>query len=403
MVRFFAIVFYLYFLVAVASPASELALQYQDFISQYHVDADTIDLVSLKKQVNQAVQEQCANDQNCQATKIYGDLKEITKKLDASSQFVALPDLERIRLEQLGDSNMDVRFALGIEIRENIVYRVLPGSSAFEVGLKRGDKILAMTREGRPWNIAQNIFPDAAPVTVRLERAAQAFDLTIIPASGLLMGLLAPEGRMHENNTAYIRIPSFKVVNTAQKVHNLLANLASRGATQLILDLRFNTGGYLDETLLTLSAFFQGDILKLRSRNAILTYTLKNGVLEAIGNPNKISLEFPASFKGKTVVLVNAQTSSAAEVMALTWQRASYTKFVGESSAGHSKYAILPLRLLEGSELRLAVIRHLYISEEPLLEKLIPDLAIADDLQALNKGSDLLLEAGLQLLNGKSP
>jgi carboxyl-terminal processing protease len=395
MIRVWLIGFYLCFSVAVASPASELATQFYEFVSEYHVDADSLDLGLLKTRVNNAVQERCGNDQSCPVIKIYSDLIEITQKLDTASQFVAQPDLERIRLEQLGDSNLDVRYALGIELRENIVYRVLSGSSAFEVGLKRGDKILGMTRENRPWNIAQNSFPDAAPVTVRLERAAQTFDLTIIPASGLLMGLLTPEGRMLENNTAYIRIPSFKVIGTAQKVHNLLSNLASRGATQLILDLRFNTGGYLDETLLTLSAFFQGDILKMRSRKAMLTYTLKNGVLEAIGNPSKTSLEFPALFKGKIVVLVNAQTSSAAEVMALIWQRVSYTKFVGEISAGRSRYATLPLRLLEGSQLQLAVIRHLYLSQEPLLEKLTPDLIVTDDLQALNKGTDLLLEAGL--------
>ena len=84
--------------------------------------------------------------------------------------------------------------------------------------------------------------------------------------------------------------------------------------------------------------------------------------------------------------------------MGLAWQRASYTKFIGESSAGRSKYATLPLRLTEGSELRLAVIRHLYPSEEALLEKLTPDMLIKDDVQALNKNSDPILEAAQKQL-----
>jgi C-terminal processing protease CtpA/Prc len=119
-------------------------------------------------------------------------------------------------------------------------------------------------------------------------------------------------------------------------------------------------------------------------------------MLEAIGAENKVSLEFPFLFQGSVTVLVNAQTASAAEVMALAWQRASYTKFVGEPSAGRSKYATLPIGLVDGSQLRLAVIRHLYPSEQPLLEKLIPDLAVKDDVQALNKGADPILEAALK-------
>jgi carboxyl-terminal processing protease len=380
--------------VALASPASELVRQFVGFVEQYHVDADNLDLKALQSRTEAMLTTRCGTDSACPSSKIYADLKSITQSLDTSSQFVAQPELEQLRLEQLGDANLDTRFALGIEVRENIVYRVLPGSSAFENGVKRGDKVLGIRRNGQVWT--QNTFPDATPVMLRLERAGQAFDLDLSPASGLLLGLQNPEGRMLDAQTAYLRIPSFKAVGTAQKVHNLLSNLTTRGAQKLVLDLRFNTGGYLDETLLSLSAFFQGEVLKLRSKIGILTYVLKNGMLEAIGSDTKVSLEFPFLFPGSVTVLVNAQTASAAEVMALAWQRGSYTKFVGEPSAGRSKYATLPIGMVDGSQLRLAVIRHLYPSEQPLLEKLTPDLAVKDDVQALNKGVDPVLEAALK-------
>jgi carboxyl-terminal processing protease len=380
--------------VALASPAAELVKQFWEFVGQYHVDADTLDLKTLQNRTEAMLTARCGTDSACPSSKIYTDLKSITQSLDYASNFIAQPELERFKLEQLGDANLDTRFALGIEVRDNIVYRVLAGSSAFENGVKRGDKIISIMREGRIWS--QATFPDASPVVLRLERAGQAFDLSLTPASGLLLGLQNPEGRMLSAELGYLRIPSFKAVGTAQKVHNLLSNLVSRGAQKLVLDLRFNTGGYLDETLLSLSAFFQGEVLKMRSRMGILTYVLKNGILEAIGAENKVSLEFPFLFKGNVTVLVNAQTASAAEVMALAWQRGSYTKFVGEPSAGRSKYATLPIGLMDGSELRLAVIRHLYPSEQPLLERLIPDLAVKDDVQALNKGLDPVLEAAVK-------
>lgn len=387
------LVLWCFFGLAQASPAAELVKQYLDFVGQYHVEADSLDLKALQERAQTTLTSRCASDANCPSSKIYPDLKMITQSIDGASNFIAQPDLERLRLEQLGDASIDTRFALGIEVRENIVYRVLTGSSASDNGVKRGDKVLGVSRNGQAWT--QSTFPDASPVVLRLERAGQAFDLTLTPASGLLMGLQNPEGRMLDATTGYLRIPSFRAVGTAQKVHNLLSNLASRGAQKLVLDLRFNGGGYLDETLLSLSAFYQGEILKLRSRVGILTYVLKNGVLEAIGAENKVALEFPFAFKGSVIALTNAQTSSAAEVLALAWQRSSYTKFVGEPSAGRSKYATLPIGLVDGSELRLAVIRHLYPSEQPLLERLTPDVAVKDDLQALNRGVDPILEAAL--------
>ncbi len=383
---------------AYASPASDLVKQYLEFVSQYHVDAEQLDLEGLNTRANQMVQARCGNDVACAASKVYEDLKAMTRGLDATSSFVAEPELLNIRLDQVGDASLDTRYALGLEIRDNIVYRVLAGSSAFEAGFKRGDKILGMSRKGQVWQIANPIFPDSTAVVIRLERAGQAFDLTVTPSAGLLSGLLTPEGRLLENGVGYIRLPSFKAVGSAQKLHNLLANLQTRGMNRLLLDLRFNSGGYLDETLLCLSAFFEGDILKLRSRLGAVTYSIKNGILEAAGSAGKISLEYPSHFKGKVVVLVNAQTASAAEVLALTWQRASYVQFIGENTAGRSRYATLPLRLLDGSELRLAVVRHLYPVGEPLLERLTPDQAVKDNLQALNTGSDPILEAGLKLI-----
>jgi C-terminal processing protease CtpA/Prc len=70
---------------------------------------------------------------------------------------------------------------------------------------------------------------------------------------------------------------------------------------------------------------------------------------------------------------------------------------VGESTAGRARYAALPIKLTDGSELRLAVTRNQYPNGNALPANLTPDSSLKDDLTALTRGSDPLLEAGVRL------
>jgi carboxyl-terminal processing protease len=287
---------------------------------------------------------------------------------------------------------------LGLEIMQGVVYRVLPNSSAAEVGVQRGDKVVSLTRDGKPWNASELVFPDAKPIIVKLERGSEKLELNLKPEPGLLAGLLAPEGRMLEPGLGYLRVPTFRGIGTAQKVQQVLTTLVQQGARRLVIDLRFNSGGYLDEALLTVSLFFEGEVLKLRSKKATAAYNVRGGVIEVEGVTQQQKLERPQVFSGAVVVLVNRSTSSAAEVLALAWRRASGVRLVGETTAGRASYAALPIKMLDGSELRLAVIRNLYPSLEPLPARLEPDIAVRDDLTNLTQQKDPVLEAGVKLL-----
>jgi C-terminal processing protease CtpA/Prc len=161
--------------------------------------------------------------------------------------------------------------------------------------------------------------------------------------------------------------------------------------------LRFNSGGYLDEALLTQSLFFEGEVLQLRSKKSTASYGLRGGLIEVAGVTQPQRLERPQVFSGAVVALVNGSTSSAAEVLGLAWRRASGLRLVGEITAGRASYAALPIKMLDGSELRLAVIRNLYPNLEPLPARLEPDIAVRDDVSKLTE-KDPVLEAGVKLL-----
>jgi carboxyl-terminal processing protease len=382
--------------VAFAAPAADLSKQYLDFVAAYHVDSNQMNLAELKAKVGQAVKTRCAQTKDCSSAKLYDDLKQITKTLDSTSSFVTPTELERFRFESAATT--DSRYGLGFEIVQGVVYRVLPGSNAAEVGVRRGDKITGLSRDGKPWKASETVFPDAKLVTVKLERGAEKLEFSVQPEAGALAGLLAPEGRMLEPGVGYLRVPTFKVIGTAQKVQQVLTTLVQQGARKLVLDLRFNTGGYLDEGLLTMSLFFEGEVLKLRSKKATANYGLRGGLIEVEGVTQQQKLERPQIFGGAVVVLVNRSTSSAAEVLALAWRRASGLRTVGETTAGRASYAALPIKMLDGSELRLAVIRNLYPNLEPLPARLEPDIAVIDDVTGLTQQKDPVLEAGVKLL-----
>jgi carboxyl-terminal processing protease len=380
--------------VAVASPASVLVNQYLEFVTKYHVDGDALNVPALKTRLEGVLKTRCGTDATCPTTRVYDDLKTVTRSLpDQSSSFLSPVDLLRLNTEAK-------RFSLGLELRGDIVYRVVSGSSAASQGVKRGDRVLGVTREGVNVPLNALSFTDAKPVTLSVERDGKPVPLPLTPAVNLQSVLLTPESFMLESGAAYLRIPSFRASDTAQRVHSLLSAMQSRNPKGLVLDLRFNTGGYLDQALLSLCAFLEdGAVLGLESRTATTTYSLRAGGVEVVQGEGvkRLALNFATKFKGRVVVLVNSTTSSAAEVFALALQRVG-TPFAGETTAGRARYAALPIKLTDGSELRLAVTRNQYPNGNALPADLTPGSSVKDDVTALTKGSDPVLEAGVKLL-----
>ncbi|NJK43929.1 MAG: hypothetical protein HC933_06265 [Pleurocapsa sp. SU_196_0] len=275
MLRFFVSLLILLSPAALASPASVLVAQYLEFVTKYHVDAEELNAASLKTRLETMLKSRCGADATCPTTRVYDDLKTITRTLpDQTSSFLSPVDLLRLNTETK-------RYSLGLEIRGDIVYRVLNGSSAATQGVKRGDKVRGVTREGLSVPLNALSFTDAKPVTVTLEREGKPVPVTLTPALNLQSALLNPESALLENSIGYVRIPSFRAPDTAQRVHSLVSALQSRNPKGLLIDLRFNTGGYLDQALLTLGAFLEdGAVLGLESRTASVTYSLRAGGVE---------------------------------------------------------------------------------------------------------------------------
>jgi carboxyl-terminal processing protease len=391
--------------ITVASPASDLIAQVDQSIRHYYWNPGLLDLSGVRARLQRGLDQNCANTPFCPTNRVYDTIRAVVRDLpDKHSSFRTPNELKAIRTDQAGDPTKDDRFGLGLEVRRsnpttNMVWRVLAGSPADRAGVRVGDVILETVRAGKATPYRDLRLPDASVVTLRVDRRGERLELMVTPEAGMQTALLLPEATSLQNGVGYVRVPSFRATGTAQRAHALLEKLISDGLRALVLDLRFNTGGYLDEAALLAAALTDGPLLTLKSRNASIPYTINAGVLEYPTGLSfhRVALEHPVRFVGNVVILTNTSTSSAAELLAAVLQHAG-AKVIGEHTYGLADTAVLPLALNDGSELRLAAVRNFYPDDTPIPPRLEPNQFVRDDLNAIIQGHDQVLESAVASL-----
>jgi carboxyl-terminal processing protease len=200
------------------------------------------------------------------------------------------------------------------------------GSPAEAVGLRPGDMIIAIDGEDMsdysPEEARQRVLgPEGTEVilTVVRESVSEPMDFTITRAR---ITVPSVTGEMLENDIAYIDISSFGN-NTTEELRNVLDEILAQDPKGLILDLRFNPGGYLI-TSIELMSEFVGDGVVLIEQYGDGTRDIYN----ALGNGKATDIEIPI------VVLINEGSASASEILASTLQDYGRAKLVGVQSYG---------------------------------------------------------------------
>ncbi len=125
--------------------------------------------------------------------------------------------------------------------------------------------------------------------------------------------------KFNDKTVGYIRITSFYDY-TSNEFENAINKLISEGKTKLILDLRGNSGGYVDEAIEVARQIVpSGTIISTRDKKGVVnTYTsdLRTRPFE------------------KCVVLVDSMTASSAEILASAMQDSGAGKIIGEKTFG---------------------------------------------------------------------
>lgn len=207
------------------------------------------------------------------------------------------------------------------------VFATFPDSPAFRAGLRFGDKILAVNGEnvaGKSASYVRDKVRGKKGTIARLtiERAASRRIETIEIRRNRVPQPSIPDAYILRKGIGYIDMTEGFNYTTAEEFNVALSELKKQGMNSLILDLRDNTGGILDQAIKVTEKFLPAGSVIVTQRGR---FPIDNRVWKSENrNPETFSL----------VVLVNSQSASASEIVAGALQDYDRALIIGENTFG---------------------------------------------------------------------
>jgi len=306
---------------------------------------------------------------------VYGALKGMLNTLDPHSEF-----MEPEKYKELQNDTQGAFGGLGIVVsmKDNFVTVVAPmdDSPGFKAGIMSGDRIIridGVTTE-------KMSLPDAVK-SLRGDPGSEVKLSVFRPSSGQIQDFKLTrsvitvdmvkdvhgkkEFPLGEDKIGYIRLVQFGE-KTSDDLEQALTRLKKEGMQGLLLDLRWNPGGLLDQAVDVCEKFLpRGQlIVSTEGRNAA-----QNSRRTANGHGDELH-GMPI------VVLINLGSASASEIVAGCLQDLKRAIVLGEKSFGKgSVQSILPLQ--DGSALRLTTAKYYTPSHKVIHEEgITPDIAV---------------------------
>jgi carboxyl-terminal processing protease len=184
---------------------------------------------------------------------VYSAITGMLQTLDPHSSFMDPRAYAQMRERQEGRY-----YGLGISIQappggEVTVVNVFEGSPAYQRGMRRGDVIAKIENDDtKGWTSDQAVAklrgPRGTSVAISLRRAGYDKLIEIKVTRDEIHMPTVNAVFMIDATTGYVRITDFGE-NTDQELGNALASLSKRGMKRLVLDLRTNPGGALDQAI----------------------------------------------------------------------------------------------------------------------------------------------------------
>jgi carboxyl-terminal processing protease len=268
------------------------------------------------------------------------------------------------------------------------IVRPFEHQPADKAGLLPGDLVLAVDGESIVgYGIYEAITlirgPEGTPVVLTIQREAgtEPFDVTIVRAR---IDIPIVESQMLEETIGYVSLFDFSA-QAASQLETAIQELKDQGATGLILDLRGNPGGFLDQAVRVSDIFLdEGLVLIERSSDG--------RVREFTSTDDGLAQDIPL------VVLVNGGSASASEIVAGAIQDRGRAPLIGETTFGKGSVQ-LPHTLSDGSELRVTIARWFTPNDRAIHgEGLAPDIEVPLTQEDLEADRDPQLDRAIEYL-----
>jgi carboxyl-terminal processing protease len=322
----------------------------------------------------------------------YGAIRGAINTLDDPYTAFIDPNVAGIRRED--DSGSFEGIGAYVTMRNGVLMIVstFKGQPAEVAGVRRDDIVLQVDDtviENMSIYEAISLIrgPAGTPVRLTIQREGEeSFEVEITRAS---IEIPTVEGEMRDDGVAYVSLFEFST-DASVKLGEAIQELLDQDPAGLILDLRGNPGGWLHEAVQVTGLFLPED-------EVVLIERFKDGSEETYnvsGNP--VASDIPL------VVLVDAGSASASEIVAGALQDYGRATIIGEKTFGKGSVQWAH-ELSDGSELRVTIARWFTPNDRAIHgEGLDPDLEVELTAEDLDAERDPQLERAIEyLLSGE--
>ncbi|MBI5857293.1 MAG: S41 family peptidase [Sphingobacteriales bacterium] len=275
-------------------------------------------------------------------------IREVMAELDPHSVYLSPEEVKE------ADEDLEGKFeGIGVEFNVfndtvNAVY-VIPDAPGDKAGLKIGDKLLevngnSLTRKGQSNDSIKALIkgPKGTKAAFKIMRDGQQQSVTV--SRGTIPVLSVDASYMIDDKTGYIKLNKFSST-TYEEFMDAMETLKKQNLQSLILDLRDNGGGLMEEATDIADEFLDGEKL--------IVYTQGEN-----SKKREYRCKRPGIFEnGKLIVLIDELSASASEVLAGALQDWCRAKIIGRRSFGKGLVQD-QFSLTDGSGIRLTIARY---------------------------------------------
>ncbi len=246
------------------------------------------------------------------------------EELDPYTEYIPEEESADFRMLTTGEY-AGIGALIGNRGEGNMILMPYTGFPAQNSGLRIADfllKVDSIDVSKKPTSEVSELLkgPANTPLTIKVLRDKDTLDFSLIRKKITLKNV--PFYGKIDDKTGYIKLSDF-TTNASTEVRNALVNLKAQGADRLILDLRDNPGGLLNEAVEIVNLFIPKgkEVVKTLGKLQNVNYTYKT-------TKTPIDKEIPL------VVLINERSASAAEIVAGALQDYDRAVLVGRKSFG---------------------------------------------------------------------
>ncbi len=260
----------------------------------------------------------------------YGDLSKVAidamlKELDPYTVYYHESNMEDYLLMTTGQYG-----GIGSIIRkmDDYTYIIEPyeGKPAFNAGLRAGDKIIEIDGHLMKGEKSDDVSsklkgPKGSVIEVKVERNGEMktfkftrdeIEIPVVPYYGMI-----------DESIGYISLNTFMKQTVTDEVAKAIVDLKGQGMKQLIMDLRGNGGGFLNQAVSLVNLFVDKGTLVVSTKGR-----LESEVFSYVTQNEPLDKDLPVA------ILIDGNSASASEIFAGTMQDLDRAVVIGETSFG---------------------------------------------------------------------